>query len=220
MKILPPTDEFQTTYNLSKSIFKRENKSQQYQRQLESSIREEQAANRQILDHCAWLESIVKGSEHARLQHEATLGHLTENLRILHRDLMLSRQKADELYSCIEHQKLVSEALLRSVAPGDGDQLRALNIHHILLENQWQRGQISILQNTVQMREKTVRDLQMALEEAHEYDSLGCPGCDIDCYQSNMDRGTPSPKFFNEDDEETLCEPDTVSGPSIGSPRN
>lgn len=221
VKIPPPTDEFQAICSLTKSIFDRENGSRQYQGQLESRIREEQAANQQVLDHCAWLESIIRESEQTRLQREPTLTHLTENQRILHRDLMLSRQKVEELESRIANQKLVNETLLRSVAPGGGDQSRALNIHNVLLENQWQRKLISILQNTLQMREKTVRDLQMTLDGTY---GGGSPSCcstwDIDGHQSNADLGTPSQKIPDGDDEETLCEQNIASTPSIGSPGN
>lgn len=220
MKIPPLTDEFRAICSLTKSIFEQENGSRQYQGQLESRIREEQAANQQILDRCAWLESVVKEAEQARLQREPALTSLMESQRILHRDLTLARQKAEELESRIANQKLVNETLLCSVAPGDGDQLKALNIHHILLENQWQCELISTLQNTIQMQEKTVRGLQTALDETYEGDSPSCPTCDIDGYQSNVDWGIPSPKFLDEDDEETLCEPDTVSRPSIKSLRN
>lgn len=198
---------------MTKSIFERENGSRQYQGQLESRIRQEQAENQQILDHCAQLESIIKESEQARLQREPALTPLIENQRLLHRDLILARQKVEELESRIENQKLVNETLLRSVAPGDGDQLKVLNIRHVLLENQWQRELISTLQNTIQVREKAVRGLQMALDEAYGGDSPSCLTCDIDGYQSNVDQGAPSPRFL--DDEETLCELDSVSRPSI-----
>ena len=51
----------------------------------------------------------------------------------------------------------------------------------------------------------------------------GSPSCcstwDIDGHQSNADLGTPSQKIPG-DDEETLCEQNIASTPSIGSPGN
>ena len=134
---------------------------------------------------------------------------------------MLLRQKVEELESHIANQKLVNKTLLHSVAPGGGDQSRALNIYNVLLENQWQHKLISILQNMLQMREKTVRDLQMTLDETYRGGSPSCCSTwDIDGHQSNADLGTPSQKIPDGDDEETLCEQNIASMPSIGSPGN
>lgn len=159
----------------------------------------------------------MRESEQTRLQHEPALTRLTENQRILHRDLILARQKVEELESRIANQKLVNETLLCSVTSDGGHKLRASNIHHVLLENQRQRELISILQNTLQMREGTVRDLQIALDATYGANSPSyCSTWDIDDPQSNADLSTPFQKIS--DGDETLCEQNTASRPSIGSP--
>lgn len=202
-----------------KTIFEQENRSRQYQGLLESRIREEQATNRQISGHCAWLESIIKQSEQARLQRESALTHLTENQRILHRDLMLERLKVQELESHVASQKLVSETLLRSLASGDEDQSRALNIDDILFENQWRGELIFTLQNTLQMRERTIVGLQMALDETCGGDSPSCcSACGISGQHNNAVLDSPCQGSLVEDDEETLCEANTDSRPSVGLP--
>ena len=102
------------------------------------------------------------------------------------------------------------------MAPGGGHKLRALDIHDVLLENQRQRELIYIQQNTLQMREQTIRDLQMALDETYGGDSPNfCSTRDIDTH-NNADIGIPCQKFSDGDD--TLCEQNTASRPRIGSP--
>ncbi|OJJ83551.1 uncharacterized protein ASPGLDRAFT_26445 [Aspergillus glaucus CBS 516.65] len=218
---IPPlrNDESQAICQLMKSIFEEENRSQQYQKQLESRIREEQATNRQILNHCAWLESVIKQSEQARLQRESALTNLTENQRTLHRDLVIASLKIQELESRVASQKSVNETLLRSLAPGDEGQSRAFNTDDILLENQWQGELISTLQNTLQMQERTITGLQMVLDETCGGDFPGCcSACDISGYQSNAVPDSPCQGILIGDDEETLCEMNTDSRPSVGSP--
>ena len=103
-----------------------------------------------------------------------------------------------------------------SVAPGGGHKLRALDIHDVLLENQQQHELIFIQQNTLQMQEQTIRDLQVALDEKYGGNSPSfCLTRDVDT-QSNADIGVPCQKFSHGDD--TLCEQNTASRPSIRSP--
>ena len=152
------------------------------------------------------------------MQRESALTHLTENQRILHRDLVIAGLKIQELESRVASQKSVNVTLLRSLAPGDDDQSRAFNTDDILLENQWQGELISTLQNTLQMRERTITGLQMVLDETCGGDSPGCCSvCDISGYQSNAVPDSPCQGILI-GDEETLCEMNTESRPSVGSP--
>ena len=132
---------------------------------------------------------------------------------------MLARLKVQELESRVASQKLVNETLLRSLASGDGDQSRAFNADDILLENQWQGELISTLQNTLQMRERTIMGLQMVLDKTCGGNSPGCcSACDISDCQINAVPDSPCQETFVGDDEETLCEMNTDSRPSVGSP--
>ncbi|OJJ89315.1 uncharacterized protein ASPGLDRAFT_21442 [Aspergillus glaucus CBS 516.65] len=207
---IPPArnDRYQAIRQLVKTIFEQENRSRQCQGLLEARIH-----------RCAWLESIVKQSEQSKLQRESALTHLTENQRILHRDLVIAGLKIQELESRAASQKSVNETLLRSLAPGDKDQSRAFNTDDIRLENQWQGELISILQNTLQMRERTITGLQIVLDETCEGDSPGCcSACDISGHQCNAVPDSPCQGILIGDDEETLCEMNRESRPSVGSP--
>lgn len=198
--------ESQAIRSLSEGIFVRENESRHYQGQLENRIREEQAVNQQIQGHVAWLESILKDSEQAKLQHKTMLDNMGETQKVLYQNLALERQKVKELESRTANQKLVNETLLHSMAPEGGDWSKSLKIRHVILENQWQRDMICSLRAALQMREETVRDLQMALNGAVGSYSPGyCTTCDInDCRSASL--GTPTPTVQTGDEE--VCVPD------------
>lgn len=132
---------------------------------------------------------------------------------------MIASLKIQELESSVASQKSVNETFLCSLAPNDGNQSRAFNTDDILLENQWQGELISTLQNTLQMRERTIRGLQMALDETCGGNSPGCcSACGISGYQSNEVLDSPCQGILIGDDEETLREINTDSRPSVGSP--
>jgi len=129
---------------------------------------------------------------------------------------VIASLKIQELESSVASQKSVNETLLRSLAPDDGNQSRAFNTDDILLENQWQGELISTLQNTLQMRERTITGLQMALDETCGGDSPGCcSACGISGYQSNEVPDSPCQGILIGDDKETLREINTDSRPSV-----
>lgn len=154
---------------------------------------------------------------------EFALTHLTENQQILHRHLMIAGLKIRKLESRVASQKISQWDIVAFIGSrwwGSLDQSRAFNTDDILPENQWQGELISTLQNTLQMRERTITGLQMVLDETCRGDSSGCcSACDISGHQSNAVPDSPCQGILI-GDEETLCEINTESRSSVGSPWN
>ncbi|KAA8649659.1 uncharacterized protein ATNIH1004_002330 [Aspergillus tanneri] len=166
-------------------LLEREENSRRRQEDLEFRIREDQAANKRALDHCAYLETVVTELEKKRLQHESSLNHLNEQQWVLHQDLIQERTKVKELEGRVESQYSVNEALLRAITQTESNDFSPLNLQQILLENERQRELISTLQSTLNAREATVRYLQMAFHETSQDRCSDCSwGSDTESFLS------------------------------------
>ncbi|KAJ5249294.1 hypothetical protein N7468_000745 [Penicillium chermesinum] len=143
-------------------LLRQAEESKSYQARLESRIAEDSAAYHGLRMHCIQIERVISQLNNSRSQHEASVKWANDACYVMVHDLALERRKVRDLETRLSGLKPTFDCLFSHLSNGDN----ARQIQELQAENAQQKDLIICLQETLKLKEQSLRELRVHFEEA------------------------------------------------------